>query len=99
MKTFLARTVRGLCAVAALCLAVHTAGAQTTATGIAAAANKFLSTLDQAQRRTVLFSFDDDEQRTRWSNLPVTSVRRAGLSLGEMSEPQRAAAFALLSQR
>ena len=68
-----------------------------TAARVSSAANSFLSTLDQKQRQSVLFAFDDAQQRVRWSNLPVTMVRRAGLSLGELSAPQRSAALALLS--
>jgi hypothetical protein len=61
------------------------------------AASKFLSTLDETQRRNALFAFDDENQRVRWSNLPVTSVRRAGLSMGELNAAQRSAALGLLS--
>jgi hypothetical protein len=61
------------------------------------AANAFIATLDQKQRQSVLFAFDDDEQRARWSNLPVTMARRAGLSMGELSAAQRSAALALVS--
>ena len=59
--------------------------------------NDFISTLDQAQRGKALFAFDDDEQRARWSNLPTTNVRHAGLSMGELSGAQRSAALALLA--
>jgi hypothetical protein len=91
------RMSRTVCAFAAMCLMVYTAEAQTATSRIVAATNKFLSTLDESQRRNVLFSFDNDEQRVRWSNLPVTAVRRAGLSLGELSASQRSAVFAVLS--
>src|SRR5687767_13112573 len=86
-----------LALLTALCLSAHTALAQTPTSRIVSAANKFLSTLDQAQRRNVQFAFDDEQQRVRWSNLPVTSVRRAGLSTGEMNDAQRSAAMALLA--
>src|SRR5262245_15812094 len=71
--------------------------AQTATPQIAGAANAFLSTLDQKQRQAVLFAFDDDRQRVRWSNLPVGAVRRAGLSMGELSAAQRSAALSLVS--
>jgi hypothetical protein len=64
---------------------------------IVAAANKFLSTLDQKQRQNVLFAFDDAKQRTRWSNLPNTMVPRAGLAMGELNAAQRDAAMALVA--
>src|SRR5439155_3530378 len=44
-----------------------------------------------------LFAFNDEEQRARWSNLPVRAVRRAGLSMGELNATQRSAALALVS--
>jgi hypothetical protein len=71
--------------------------AQTATSRIVSSANKFLSTLDAKRRQSVLFSFDDDKQRARWSNLPVAMVHRAGLGLGELNETQRAAALALVS--
>ena len=97
MHAFLKRMVRHFCALAMMSLALHAAHAQTTTARIVGAANQFLSTLDETQRRNVLFAFDDDKQRVRWSNLPTTNVPRAGLSLGELSTSQRAAALALLS--
>ncbi len=97
MKTSLKTRLLDTCALAILCCVVHTAQAQTPTARIVSAANTFLSSLDQAQRRNVLFSFDDEQQRMRWSNLPVTAVRRAGTSMGELSDAQRSAALALLA--
>jgi hypothetical protein len=71
--------------------------AQTATSRITKAANTFLSTLDQKQRESVLFRFDDEQQRARWSNLPVKMVPRAGLSMGEVTAAQRSAALALVS--
>src|ERR1017187_8436391 len=71
--------------------------AQTATSRIVGAANTFLSTLDQKQRQTVLFSFDDEKQRARWSNLPTSMVPRGGLSFKELTSAQRAAALALVS--
>jgi hypothetical protein len=45
----------------------------------------------------VLFGFDDEQQRVRWSNLPVRMVPRAGLSMGGLNPTQRSAALALVS--
>jgi hypothetical protein len=61
------------------------------------AANTFLSTLDEKQRQSVLFRFDDEQQRARWSNLPIKMVPRAGLSMGDVTAAQRSAALALVS--
>src|SRR5690242_18353388 len=64
---------------------------------IVAATNKFLATLDDAQRGKVVFDFKDDAQRKRWSNLPSGIFRRAGLRMGDLTRPQRDAAMALLA--
>ena len=80
-----------------MCLPVSDPAAQTETSRIVSAANNFLATLDQKQRGNVLFAFDDEAQRVRWSNLPTTMVRRAGLSMGELNAAQRSAALALIS--
>lgn len=88
---------RAIGALSTICLLASGAAAQTATSQIVGAANAFLSTLDEKQRKSVLFSFDDEQQRARWSNLPVRMSRLAGLSLGELSASQRAAALALVS--
>ena len=77
--------------------AVSSAVAQTATSRIVSAANAFVSTLDEKQRQRFMFAFNDEQQRARWSNLPVRMVPRAGLSMGELNGSQRAAALALLS--
>jgi hypothetical protein len=64
---------------------------------IVASANDFLAALDSSQRSRELFDFNDEKQRVRWSNLPTTMVPRAGLKMGELTEPQRSAAFKVLA--
>src|SRR6478672_9608929 len=64
---------------------------------IATAANTFLATLDDGQRGRVVFDFKDEAQRKRWSNLPTTMVKRAGLRMGDLTKPQRDAVHALLA--
>ena len=81
----------------ALALITNAGLAQSAAPRIVIAANAFLATLDPQQRQSVLFVFDDDKQRARWSNLPVRMAPRAGLSLAELSSVQRTAAMALVS--
>ncbi|MGO4881613.1 MAG: DUF3500 domain-containing protein [Bryobacteraceae bacterium] len=71
--------------------------AQTATSRIVSAANAFLKTLDAQQKRTVLFAFDDAEQRKRWSNFPTGFVPRGGVSLKDMNAAQRSAAMALVS--
>ena len=89
--------LRVLLACAVLCLTPPSAAAQTATARIVSAANTFLSTLTEPQRRNVLFAYDDEKQRARWSNLPIRIVPRAGISMGEMNASQRTAAMALLS--
>ena len=64
---------------------------------IVAAANAFLAMLDDAQRKQVVYAFDDAAQRARWSNLPVAMVSRGGISLKDMSAVQKAAAMKLVA--
>ena len=90
-------TLRRICALILVFLPVKGIPAQTATSRAVSAANSFFSTLDEKQRQSVLFAFDDEKQRARWSNLPTTMVRRAGLSMGELSAGQRSAALALLS--
>jgi hypothetical protein len=61
------------------------------------AANAFLSSLSARQRQDVVYAFNDAGQRTRWSNFPTGFVPRAGISLKQMSQPQRDAAMKLLA--
>src|SRR5579862_1979139 len=78
-------------------LSLGAAMAQTATSRIVKAANSFLSTLDDKQRQTVVFAFDDEEQRKRWSNLPTGFVPRGGISLKDMTAAQRSAAMTLVS--
>jgi hypothetical protein len=89
-----------LVAVASLPAQRGAAPSSTTASAdvtsrIVTAAQKVVSTLDDAGRAKVQFSFDS-EQRTRWSNLPTGAFARQGLRLGDLTPAQRAAAMALL---
>lgn len=97
------KTVRIFPAATLVLFSLSSAMAQTATARIVKAANSFLTTLDAKQRQNVLFAFDDQEQRQRWSNFPISIVPRAGLSMGELSAAQRAAAMSLvasaLSQR
>jgi len=74
--------------------------APTSAKGNAAtvaAARAFLATLDEPTRVKVVFAFDNEPQRKRWSNLPTGLYQRAGLRLGDLTPSQRDAAMALLA--
>jgi hypothetical protein len=84
-------------AVSAWILLLLPGAAQTATTRMVSAANAFLSTLDDKQRQGVVFSFNDEEQRKRWSNLPTTMVPRAGINMKDMTDAQRSALMSLLS--
>jgi hypothetical protein len=90
------RTLR-LGAFALLCVPMLAAHAQSPTAKIVRAANAFLATLEPAQKQRVLFAYDDDKQRVRWSNLPTRFVQRAGLAMGELNAAQRSAAMTMLS--
>jgi hypothetical protein len=64
---------------------------------IVQAANTFLASLSTEQRQNVVYAFNDATQRARWSNLPTGFVPRGGISLKQMSPPQRDAAMKLLA--
>lgn len=89
--------MRTLYAVTLMCLTAGVAAAQPATPRIVTAANNFLSSLDEQQRQSVLFSYDDDKQRARWSNFPTRMTPRAGLSMKQLSDAQRSAAMALVA--
>ncbi len=97
MNSISIRSVRGIRVLASICLSMTTVLGQTPTSRIVSAANTFLSTLDPKQRQTVLFSFNDEKQRKRWSNFPIAMVPRGGISLKEMNATQRSAAMALVA--
>src|SRR5947208_10061960 len=78
-------------------LSVTAAVAQTPTSRIVSAANHFLSILDDKQRQAVVFAFDDEKQRARWSNFPIVMVPRGGISLKDMTADQRSATMTLLA--
>lgn len=80
-----------------VCLTLTPALAQSGTPAIVAAAKSFLATLDEKQRQSVQFAFDDDRQRVRWSNLPTTMVPHGGLKMGELNSGQKSAAMNLLA--
>jgi Protein of unknown function (DUF3500) len=96
MKTHLRRLARSLVALALVYLP-GVIPAQTNTAQIVSAADKFLATLTPEQRQKVLYSFDDAQQRARWSNFPTGFVPRGGISLKQMTVPQQDAAMKLLA--
>jgi len=82
---------------ALMALSLSAAMAQTATSRIVSAANKFLATLDDKQRQSVLFAYNDEEQRKRWSNFPISIVPRTGISFKEMNPAQASAAMAMMA--
>jgi hypothetical protein len=82
-------------ASAAVTAPTPTANAHTIA--VVDAANAFLSTLSEAQKKAVLFAFTDAAQRVRWSNFPDGAVSRSGVRWGELNAAQRIALMGLLA--
>src|SRR6187402_1629962 len=68
---------------------------QRAAAGVATSARDLLAALTPEQRQKASFPLTGDEW-TRWHFVPVTQFPRNGLSIKEMTEPQRQRAHALL---
>jgi hypothetical protein len=62
---------------------------------MASAATAFLESLTPEQRRQATFHFDSSE-RTRWHFIPTETFPRNGLTIKDMTEPQRKLAHDLL---
>lgn len=60
-----------------------------------AAAVAWLDSLPEGLQEKAVFPMNDPE-RTAWSNLPHTMFARKGIAFGEMKDPQKRAAHALL---
>ncbi len=71
--------------------------AQNETREIVTAADTFLATLTSEQRAKVLYDFNDDKQRARWSNFPTGFVARGGINLKQMTAAQRDAAMKLMA--
>ena len=91
------RTFCSLAALAAVSLSVTAATPPTETARIVSATNDFLATLDAKQRQSVMYAFNDEQQRARWSNFPTGFVARGGISLKDMTPTQRSAAMYLLA--
>ena len=80
----------------------RTAPSPTATTRAVAAAQAFLATLDEAQKRKAQLDLNE-KTRTVWSNLPsgiamqVGATERNGLKLGAMTPAQEKAALALVA--
>ena len=100
----LVRSPRLLLSIACLLLAGAGAmvAAERSANAMTDAATKFLASLTPEQRQQAAFAFESDE-RTHWNFIPTETFPRKGLTVKDMTEPQRALAHNLmkagLSQR
>ena len=72
---------------------LSTAGATAA---IVSAANEVLSSLDDAGRAKLQFAFNDDAQRSRWSNFPGPMFVRQGIRIGDLRPTQRTAVMKLV---
>ena len=101
MNAWLTRAMWSIASIILLAAAVvaHPSGAvrrETPTARVVKAANAFLATLTEEQRKKEVYAFDDERQRARWSNFPTGFVPRGGINLRGMSPSQREAAMALL---
>jgi len=71
--------------------------ADPTAQKIVGAADAFLRSLSDQQRKAVLFAFNDNSQRAKWSNFPNGIFPRSGLKRGDLNAQQNAALDQLLA--
>jgi hypothetical protein len=97
MKSLTRRRFCSLAVLAATSLSLRAAAPATETAKIVSAANAFLASLDAEQRRSVVYAFNDEQQRARWSNLPTGFVPRGGIALKDMTPAQRAAAMNLVA--
>ena len=68
-----------------------TIASQRSAASMSSAADKWLKSLSPEQRQRATFAFDSDE-RLKWHFIPNEMFPRHGVTIKEMSEPQRALA-------
>ena len=72
-----------------------TIASQRSAAAMAGAANKWVASLTPDQKAQATFAFDSEE-RLRWHFIPNEMHPRKGLTVKQMTEPQRGLAHALL---
>ena len=82
-------------ALAAVWVAGATLASERSASAMASAATKFLAALSPEQKQKASFALDSDEL-TRWHYVPAMQFERHGLTIRDMSDPQRSLAQELL---
>ncbi len=63
---------------------------------MASAARTFVDALSAQQRGAAVYPKLSDQSRTKWSNFPAGASPRAGISLADLTEPQRVLVHELL---
>src|SRR5262245_32354964 len=81
--------------VIAAAVAGSLTAAERSSSAMATAATRFLESLSAEQRQKAAFPFEGDE-RMHWHFIPTETFPRNGLTVKEMSEPQRKLAHDLL---
>src|SRR5207249_1016289 len=81
--------------VLAALVAGSTIAADRSSSAMAAAATRFVESLAPGQRQQATFAFDGEE-RLHWHFIPTETFPRNGLTIKDMSEPQRKLAHELL---
>ena len=94
MKTRFLRPVLAV-ALCAAWLAGMTIAAERSASSMSTAATRFLAALTPEQRQQASFALDSEEL-TRWHFIPTNMFPRKGVSIKDMTEPQRTLARDLL---
>jgi hypothetical protein len=89
-----AYTVHSFSRASAIAANVPPADAQSTKA--VNAANTFIATLSDAQKKAALYAFTDSAQRVRWSNFPQGAFNRVGARWGDLNATQRTALLNLL---
>lgn len=70
--------------------------AEEVVSGVVTAAEELFDVISSEQKEELSFSFDDEKQKRRWSNLPVSSVPRKGLQMGDLNDEQKGAVLKLV---
>jgi hypothetical protein len=94
-RVFTRRVVLALVLVAAMAAGAVVSGQRASARMVTAA-NQFLGALTPEQRAKAAFALDNNTERMRFNFIPTEAFPRNGLTIKEMTEPQRKLAHELL---
>ena len=94
-RVFTGRVVVALVLVGAMAAGAVVSGQRASARMVTAA-NQFLGALTPEQRAKASFALDNNTERMRFNFIPTEAFPRNGLTIKEMTEPQRKLAHELL---